>query len=60
MILKKTKKNKTYISTGIKELDKVNKEIANKGKSIFDQYDIPDCKHGVPIDECIICDEEDD
>jgi hypothetical protein len=51
-----TKKGNAYVVTGYEEIDKTNKILADKGKSILDQYDEPYCKHGNFLSDCFICD----
>lgn len=58
MDIKKTKKGNKYIFNGIESIDAANKDLADKGKDISDQYFVTEedfyCKHGT--DNCMICD----
>lgn len=60
MPLNTTKKGKVYLETGVDEINQVNKKLADEGKSVFEQYAEPMCKHGELMSECFICDTEDD
>lgn len=56
MKIKKTKQGKDYIHTGMPELDETNKNIADNGGSILEQYEFEDtCKHGDDFNDCFIC-----
>lgn len=62
MKIQKTKKGNDYIKNGhpFQDVDKTNKELADKGKDIFSQYMITEedlqCIHGFDADFCPICD----
>lgn len=58
--IQKTKKGNKYVVTGRDEIDAINKKMADDGRSILDQYDEPYCKHGEPLDDCMICAFDDD